>query len=67
LRDIPHDLGCEIIEAGIVLTGGGALLPGMRERLQRATAISVTVPRDPLDTVIKGLTHMLDLGTVRRR
>jgi len=65
LREIPHAVGCEIIETGIVLTGGGALLPGMRERLSRATSISVSIPRDPLDSVIKGLTRMLEIGAVR--
>ena len=65
LWNIPHDLGCEIIETGIVLTGGGALLPGMRERLKLATAINVTVPQDPLDAVIRGLLHMLESGTAK--
>jgi len=66
LRNIPHDLGCEIIETGIVLTGGGALLPGMKERLNLATSINVVVPRNPLDAVIRGILHMLDIGTVKR-
>lgn len=66
LRNIPHDLGCEIIENGIVLTGGGALLPGMRESLNLATAINVTVPQDPLDAVIRGILHMLESGTAKQ-
>lgn len=66
LHSIPHDLGCEIIETGIVLTGGGALLPGMRERLSLATAINVTAPQEPLDAVIRGILHMLDSGTAKR-
>lgn len=60
LRDIPHQLGCEIIESGITLTGGGALLSGMRECLSVATSIKVTVPQNPLDAVVKGLQQMLD-------
>lgn len=60
MRDIPHELGCEIIESGITLTGGGALLSGMSERLSIATSIKVTVPQNPLDAVVKGLRHMLD-------
>lgn len=58
LRTIPHDLGCEVIESGIVLTGGGALLPGMSERLSAATAINVAVPASPLDVVIRGILRM---------
>lgn len=63
LRAIPHDLGCEIIESGIVLTGGGALLPGMNERLSAATAINVRMPESPLDVVIKGIMCMQGTAT----
>lgn len=66
LRTIPHDLGCEVIESGIVLTGGGALLPGMSERLSAATAINVTVPPSPLDVVIRGIRRMQDSAAVTR-
>lgn len=62
LRRIPHALGCEIIESGIVLTGGGALLPGLRERLAAATSIHVTSPGNPLDTVVIGLQRMTSPG-----
>ncbi len=59
LRKVPPAVGCEIIESGIVLTGGGAMLPGLRERLAKATSIKVTIPTEPLDVVIKGLRGML--------
>ena len=62
LRRIPHALGCEIIESGIVLTGGGALLTGLRERLAAATSIHVTSPGNPLDTVVIGLQRMTSPG-----
>lgn len=60
LGKAPSSLGCEIIESGIVLTGGGALLPGLSERLAEATAIKVTSPTKPLDAVIEGLGGMLE-------
>ncbi len=60
LRKVPPAVGCEIIESGIVLTGGGAMLPGLRERLAEATSIKVTIPAEPLDVVIKGLRGMLE-------
>lgn len=60
LRKLPPVLGCEIIESGIMLTGGGAMLPGLQERLAEATAIKVTIPPEPLDVVIKGLRGMLE-------
>lgn len=59
LREAPHGLGCEVIESGIVLTGGGALLSGMRERLAAQTSINVIVPSSPLDAVVLGLRAML--------
>jgi rod shape-determining protein MreB and related proteins len=59
LRKVSPALGCEIIESGIVLTGGGALLPGLKERLLEATSIRVTTPAKPLDAVAKGLSGML--------
>ena len=59
LRKMPPAYGCEIIENGITLTGGGALLPGLRERLAEKTSIRVTVPEKPLDAVIGGLGGML--------
>jgi rod shape-determining protein MreB and related proteins len=58
LQKAPHALGCEIIESGIVLTGGGALLPGLRKRLEGMTDIHVTIPNDPLGTVVSGLQKM---------
>ncbi|ALC15830.1 putative actin-like ATPase [Desulfuromonas soudanensis] len=59
LRKVPPAFGCEIIESGIILTGGGALLPGLRERLAERTSIRVTIPEKPLDAVIGGLGDML--------
>jgi rod shape-determining protein MreB len=58
LREVPADVGSEIIESGILLTGGGALIPGLRERLAAATAICVHTPESPLDTVVRGLQSM---------
>lgn len=66
LRELPHEIGCEIIESGIILTGGGALLPGVKERLHVATAIDVTTPNDPLATVARGMLRMLEIGAVKR-
>ena len=54
LRDLPHSLGCEIIDSGIWLSGGGALIPGMRERLEECTGINVRTADNPLFAVIEG-------------
>ena len=59
LRDLPHELGCEIIENGICLTGGGALIPGVRQYLEQRTGISVTIAGNPRDAVIDGARMIL--------
>lgn len=54
LRDLPHEVGCEIIESGICLTGGGALIPGLAHYLEQRTGIDVTVANDPRASVVEG-------------
>ncbi|GFE61441.1 rod shape-determining protein [Geobacter sp. AOG2] len=61
LREIPHSTGSEIIENGITLTGGGALLAGMRERIQAATGITVMPVANPLEAVVQGAYAMLPI------
>jgi rod shape-determining protein MreB len=60
LKKLPPACSCEIIESGILLTGGGALLPGLRERLAEAASIQVITPAKPLDVVIEGLRGRLE-------
>ncbi|MDU0458618.1 MAG: rod shape-determining protein [Geobacteraceae bacterium] len=54
LRDLPHDEGCEIIENGICLTGGGALIPGVRDYFEQRTGISTTIASNPRASVAEG-------------
>lgn len=61
LHDLSPNIGCEIIENGIYLSGGGALLKGMRERLEETTHISVNVASNPLDAVVAGAREMLPI------
>ncbi|HBA72408.1 MAG: hypothetical protein A2X82_14185 [Geobacteraceae bacterium GWC2_55_20] len=63
LLDLPHSLGCELIESGIWLTGGGALIPGMRERLEEQTGISVSVAENPRSAVVEGARVILPVVT----
>ncbi|MDO3377223.1 rod shape-determining protein [Geoalkalibacter halelectricus] len=58
LRGAPPEPGCEIIESGIFLTGGGALVPGLAGLLAEATAVPIHSPPHPLDAVILGLRRM---------
>jgi rod shape-determining protein MreB len=59
LRRLADEHACQVIESGIVLTGGGALLPGMCAVLEDATQVAVRVAHDPLHAVISGASLVL--------
>ena len=54
------ELAADIAERGIVLTGGGALLRGLDERIKEIVDLPVHVVTDPLDCVVKGSGKILD-------
>lgn len=54
LRKTPSELYADIVEKGIYLTGGGALLRGLAERLTNRMSIYFHVADDPLHSVAKG-------------
>lgn len=54
LEKTPPDLVADIMERGIMLTGGGALLFGMETKLQEALGIHVIVAEDPMHNVVRG-------------
>jgi len=54
LQDLPHDVGCEVIDSGISLTGGGALIPGVKNYLEQRTGITATVASNPRAAVVEG-------------
>ena len=56
----PPELSADIIDHGITLTGGGALLRGLDQLIQSETGIDVHVAEDPLDCVAKGAGAVLD-------
>ena len=49
----------DIYYSGIILTGGGSLLKGMKERLQTELKLHVSVPEDPITTVVVGAGSLL--------
>ncbi len=66
LEQTPPELASDIIERGIVLTGGGALLRGLDRLLTAATGIPVYVAEDPLSCVAIGTGRALDeLAAIR--
>lgn len=64
VNDLPATVSCEVIESGICLTGGGARLPGLADRLATVTALEVRPASDPLRAVINGARQMLAVGAI---
>jgi rod shape-determining protein MreB len=60
LEETPPELASDIIERGIVLTGGGALLREIDQLLERATEIPVHIADDPLSCVALGTGRALE-------
>jgi len=64
----PPELASDIIERGIMLTGGVALLRGLSERLSEETQVPVFVADDPMSCVAKGCGKALDrIDVIRDR
>jgi len=60
LEQTPPELSADIVDRGIVLTGGGALLKNLDKLLKEETGLPITVTEDPLSTVVKGCGQVLD-------
>jgi rod shape-determining protein MreB len=60
LEQTPPELAADIVDRGIVLTGGGALLRGLDQLLREETSLPITVVDDPLSTVVIGTGKALD-------
>ncbi len=64
LENTPSELSADIIDNGIMLTGGGALLRGLDVLINRETGMPVHVADDPLDCVVNGTGKCLDRGMI---
>lgn len=60
LEKTPPELSADVMDRGIILAGGGALLQGLDKLLSRETGISVFVCEDPLTAVARGTGIVLD-------
>jgi rod shape-determining protein MreB and related proteins len=60
LENAPPELAADIVDRGIVLAGGGALLKGLDILIREHTGVPVIVPDDPLTAVVRGCGLMLD-------
>jgi rod shape-determining protein MreB len=60
LERTPPELAADLIEHGIVMAGGGALLKGMDKLIAEETGLPVHIAEDPLTAVAKGTGKVLD-------
>ncbi|MGN0468498.1 MAG: rod shape-determining protein [Acutalibacteraceae bacterium] len=70
LEKTPPELSADIIDQGIMLTGGGALLRGLDELIRKETGMPVNIADNPLDCVVDGTGIYLEsdvLGSVGKR
>lgn len=67
LENTPPELAADIVDRGIVLAGGGALLRGLDLLIREETGLPVIVAEDPLTAVVRGVGKMLgDLCLLKR-
>jgi rod shape-determining protein MreB len=68
LEQTPPELSADIIDRGVILTGGGALLHGLDQLLADELKVPVLIAEDPMHCVVKGTGIMLDnLDRVSKR
>jgi len=60
LEETPPELLSDILERGLIITGGGALIRNLNKRISEETKMPVWVADDPLTTVVRGCTKVLD-------
>jgi rod shape-determining protein MreB len=71
VEETPPEIVSDFIERGIVITGGGALMPGIDRRIADEMSMPVSISSDPLTTVVRGTGVVLSnpdlLGKVKKR
>ena len=60
LERTPPELSADILDRGVMLTGGGALLKGLDERIRKETNLPVHVAEDPLTAVVRGTGRVIE-------
>ena len=64
LEATPPELAADIVDQGIMLTGGGALLKNLDQRLRNETGLPIIVAEDPLSSVVLGSGKVLDMPAI---
>lgn len=62
LEKTPPELAADVIDRGITVSGGGALLRGLAELIGEETGIAVRVASNPMDCVAQGTLRRLEMG-----
>jgi rod shape-determining protein MreB len=65
IHELPDDLAAEVIESGIHVTGGGAMLNRLIARIERVVGLPLTRADEPLTAVIRGAGDMLRVLELR--
>ena len=60
LENTPPELAADLLEDGIVLSGGGALLGGLAALISKVTHLKVTIAKNPMDCSVLGLGRLLE-------
>ncbi len=60
LEETPPELIADVLERGVLLTGGGALLPGLEQLIVERTHMPVIIAEDPLTSVVRGTGKVLN-------
>ncbi len=60
MEQTPPEISSDLYDLGMVLTGGGALLPGFARLIQERTGVRVQVAKRPLESVCNGLLRMIE-------
>ena len=67
LEQTPPELSADIVDKGIVLTGGGSQLKNLDKRLREETGLPLAMAEDPLSSVVLGAGKMLsDFNLLRK-
>src|SRR5688500_1745308 len=67
LADLSPEVAGDIYERGLILTGGGALMEGLPEYLQRELDLVVKVAKDPRFAIVRGLAQLYEEPLLLRR
>jgi rod shape-determining protein MreB len=60
LERTPPELSADILDRGVMISGGGALLRGLDERMRLETSLPVHITEDPLTAVVRGTGIVLE-------